>query len=77
MQGPFAHRCCGRSGAHTLAPTLPGTSTSPSASPILVEQNCLGIVATEVVQEPVVAQPCQSYLPPRSPYNFSYPAVAD
>ena len=56
---------------------LPGTSTSPSASPILVEQNCLGIVATEVVQEPVVAQPCQSYLPPRSPYNFSSPAVAD
>lgn len=56
---------------------LPGTSTSPSASPILVEQNCLGIVAAEVVQEPVVAQPCQSYLPPRSPYNFSYPAVAD
>ena len=40
--------------------------TVPSAS-ILVAENSLGLVAAEVVQEVVVAQPCQSFLP----YNFS------
>ena len=56
---------------------LPGTSTSPSAPPILVAENSLGIVAAEVVQEPVVVQPCQSYLPPALPCNSSCPSVAD